>query len=155
VKRSLQPLRHANRRAQAAAVVRDFASVPSKRSPQSFGDIVDGVRDGVNNAVDAVGDGIDQAVDAVEDVFDGAGEQIGTIVDSVTGDVVDFVNSVRTHRLLLLIDTDPCCRSLVERTLQRTSIRSSMLSISIRTSPSSISLSAVPNKAISLRLRPV
>jgi methyl-accepting chemotaxis protein len=117
VKRSLQPIRHANRRAQAAAVVRDFASVPSKRSPQSFGDIVDGVQDGIGNAVDAVvdganqvvdavGDGINQAVDAADDVLNQAGDQIGTIVDSVTGDVLDFVDAVRIHRLLPLIDTD-------------------------------------------------
>jgi hypothetical protein len=107
VKRSLQPIRHAKRQAQAAAVVRDFASATPKRSPQIFGNIVDGVRDGVNSAVDAVADGVDQAVDAVGDVFDQAGDRIGEIVDSGTGAVVDFVESVRTHRLLLLIDTDP------------------------------------------------
>lgn len=155
MKRSLQPIRHANRRAQGAAVVRDFASVPSKRSPQSFGDVVDRVKDGVNDAVDAVSDGVNRAVDAVGDVFDQAGEEIGAIVDSATGAVLDFVDAVRTHRELLLIDTDPCCRSLVEQNSMRPSIRSSILSMSTRTSPSSMSLSAVPKKAMLLRLRPV
>lgn len=148
MKRSLQPIRHANRRAQGAAVVRDFASVPAKRSPL-FDDVVDGVKDGVNNAVDAVGD----AVDAVGDAFDQAGEEIAAIVDSATGAVLDFVDAVRTHRGLLLIDTDPCCRSLVEQNSMRPSIRSSISSMSTRTSPSSMSLSAVNKKAMLLRLR--
>ena len=139
VKRSLQPIRHANRRAQAASVVRDFTSSPTKRSPLSIGDAFDKVKNGVGNAVDAVKDGVgsavdtvidgageavdavenganqvvdtvkdgfNQAVDATGDVFDQVGEEIGTIVDSTTGAVLDFVDSVRAHQLLLSIDTD-------------------------------------------------
>jgi len=105
VKRSLQPIRHAKRRAQAAAVVRDFTSARTKRSP-SFDSVVDRARDGINNAVDAVTDGVSDAVDAVGDAFDQVGEEIGTIIDSGTGAVLDFVESVRIHRLLLLINTD-------------------------------------------------
>ena len=104
MKRSLQPLRHANRRAQAAAVIRDFTSVPTKRSPQFFGDIKDGfndavdaVADGADKVADTVTDGFNDAVGAVGDVVDQAGDQIGAIVDSASGAVIDFVNSARTH----------------------------------------------------------
>ena len=128
MKRSLQPIRHANRRAQAAAVVRDFTSAPTKRSPFSIGDafdkvkngvgnafdtvidgageVVDAVEDGANKAVDTVKDGFNQAVDVAGDALNQAGEEIGTIIDSGTGAVLDFVDSVRSRQLLLFIDTD-------------------------------------------------
>ena len=128
MKRSLQPIRHANRRAQAASVVRDFTSAPIKRSPFSFDDffeiaktgvsdavdtVIDGagkavdvVEKGANQVVDTVKGGLDQAVDAAGDALNQAGEEIGSIIDSGTGAVLDFVDSVRSHQLLLLIDTD-------------------------------------------------
>jgi hypothetical protein len=130
VKRSVQPIRHANRRAQAAAVIRDFTSPPLRRSPLSFGDAFKKVKDGVNKGVDTVANGVDKAVDTVSDgvdkaidtVSDGAGKAvnatgnglnqagkgIGKIVDSTTGEVLDFVDSVRVdlHRMSPPIGTD-------------------------------------------------
>ena len=133
VKRSLQPIRHANRRAQAAAVVRDFTFAPTKRSPtkrspfsvsntldkvknrisdavntveDGVGNAVDKVEDGVSDAVGAVKDGVDQAVDAAGDALGNAGDKVGSILDSTTGAVLDFVDSVRIHQLLLFIGTD-------------------------------------------------
>ena len=114
VKRSLHPIRHANRRAQAAAVVRDFTSAPTKRSPtkrspfslsdtfdkvkNGVKDAVDTVKDGVSDAVDTVTDGVGNAVDTVEDgvgdaidaVKDGVGNAVDTVQDGV-GDAVDAV----------------------------------------------------------------
>ena len=129
MKRSLQPLRHANRRDQAAAVIRDFASPPIKRSPFSIGDIFKGakdaadkVADGVGKAVDKVGDGVGKAADKVGDVVDKTGKavgdgvgkvvdgvksgQVGKIVDAATGAVVDFVDAVCIHWQSPLVDTD-------------------------------------------------
>ena len=116
MKRSLQPIRHANRRAQAAAVVHDFTSAPTKRSPFSIGDVFDKSETGVGHAVDAVKDGVSSAVtvrdgfnqtaDAAGDAFNQSGAEIRSIIDRATGAGQDFVDSVRSHQLLLLIDTD-------------------------------------------------
>ena len=118
MKRSLQPLRHANRRDQAAAVIRDFASPPIKRSPPiersppikrspfGFGDIFKGIGDAVGTVVDTVGKGAEAvgnfigktgeaAIGGVGKVIDAAKTgDIGKIVDATTGAVVDFVQAV-------------------------------------------------------------
>ena len=98
VKRSLTPIRHANRRAQAAAVVRDFTSAPTKRSPFSLSDTFDKVKNGISNAVDTVKDGVSDAVDTVKDgvsdavdtVKDGVSDAVDTVKDGVS-DAVDTV----------------------------------------------------------------
>jgi phage-related protein len=66
VKRSLQPLRHANRQAQAGAVVRDFTSVHIKRSPFSFGDAFKKVTSTVSKGVDVVKSGVSKGKDLVK-----------------------------------------------------------------------------------------
>ena len=132
MKRSLQPIRHANRRAQAAVVVRDFTSAPVNRSPFSFGDALkevnSSVSSAVQNGVDVVksapkklvdkakslgksivkgGERVEQkAVDATDNLVDGAGKQIGKIIASGIGAVEDFVDSVRTCRAFPFIGTD-------------------------------------------------
>jgi hypothetical protein len=108
MKRSIQPLRHANRRAQAAAVVRDFTSAPIKRSPQFdfLGDAADAVADGLGDAAKAVADGTGKAVDAAGNLFKQAGDEVGQIVDEASGEVLDVVKAVCIHRLSLLIETD-------------------------------------------------
>ena len=88
MKRSLQPLRHANRRAQAAAVVRDFTFAPIKRSPFSFGDAFKKVKSSASSAFQK---GVD------ENLVDGAEEQIGNATDSGTALIEGFVDSVRIH----------------------------------------------------------
>ncbi len=69
-------------------------------------ELVDAVENGANKVVDTVKDGFNEAVDAAGDALNQAGKEIGSIVDSGTGAVLDFVDSVRSHQLLLLIDTD-------------------------------------------------
>ena len=105
MKRSLQPFRHANRRDQAAAVIRDFASPPTKRSPSIFDDIagafdkvVDTVKDGAQavgnffgQTGESIGDGFNKVVDAAK-----TGD-IGKIIDTATGAVFDFVQAVCIH----------------------------------------------------------
>ena len=106
VKRSLQPIRHANLGGQVAAVVRDFTSSPIKRSPSSIGDVLDDVKNGATDAVNKVVDGANKAIDTVKDQVNGtvdaakdavtqAAQQVGSIIDSATGDVLDFVIPVR------------------------------------------------------------
>jgi len=135
MKRSLQPLRHANRREHAADVIREFTSPSIKRSPFSFGDAFKGIKDGIGKAVDVVGDGVGKAIDGagkaadvvgdgigkavdtvgngvdkaadkvVDKVVDGA-KEAGKIIDKATGAVIGFVDAVCTHRVSPLIDTD-------------------------------------------------
>ena len=101
MKRSLQPIRHANRRAQAAAVVRDFASPPIKRSPLSFGDAFKKVSDGIDKAADAVGDGVGKVVDTVGKEVDKAADKVADgvekIIDKGTEAVISFIGSVCIH----------------------------------------------------------
>jgi hypothetical protein len=117
VKRSLYPIRHANRGAQAAALIRDFTSPPIKRSPFSLGDIFNKIGEGIGQAVDTVVNGVDKVADKVAE---GLGQAIGTvgneivkaekkigeILDKGTGAVVDFVDAVRNHRVSPLVDTE-------------------------------------------------
>jgi len=80
VKRSLQPLRHANRRAQAAAVVRDFTSAPIKRSPFSFGDAFKKVKSSASSAFQKGVDVVKSAPKKVVDVVKSASKKIVDVV---------------------------------------------------------------------------
>ena len=71
VKRSLHPIRHANRDAQADAVIRDFTAAATKRSP-GIGDVFKKVESGVKKGVDAVKSAPKEIADAAKKVEDKA-----------------------------------------------------------------------------------
>lgn len=107
-KRSLEPLRHATRKARASAAVREFVNAgkkKNKRAPErrGFFDWVDDAVDGVSNIVDDVRDAVTDVVGDIKDAVTGtaykAGDKIGEIVDDATGEVIDYVTSVSTVNL--------------------------------------------------------
>jgi hypothetical protein len=151
MKRSLQPVRHATRRTQAAAIVHEFTSPPIKRSPFSIGDAFRSAKDKLKKVVDKVGDGVEKAVDVVGDgldkVVDGAGKVVDKVekgVDKVADSVGKFIDSVRTLRLSHWLTLTTSHRPINST---RPSIRISIRSSSTRAFPSSISLSTVRKAA--------